>query len=181
MARREIFFRPDRHKYITRKKTKSKCVFCDAAKRGVSVKSLAVYVDDSAIVVLNKYPYNAGHVLVLPRRHVSDWKDFSDQEYARYTWLMRETSRILQECFEPHGINIGLNLGRAAGAGLPDHLHMHFVPRWHGDTNFMPILSGTKVISQSLGQTFKVLAPAFRRLVPPQDAVGKSKRRRRSL
>ncbi|MGZ4114927.1 MAG: HIT family protein [Actinomycetota bacterium] len=137
------------------------CVFC------------ALLVDDAeehrvlerrelAFVTLAKYPYNPGHLLVLPTRHVGDLEDIKPDEAAEVSELLQRSVAALRETAEPHGFNIGLNLGRAAGAGIPEHLHWHVVPRWNGDTNFMPVIGETRVLPELLEQTYEKLAPRFR-------------------
>jgi ATP adenylyltransferase len=113
-------------------------------------------------VTLAKYPYNPGHLLVLPTRHVGDLEEVEPDEAAEVFELLRRSTAALSETLEPHGFNIGLNLGRAAGAGIPEHLHWHVVPRWSGDTNFMPVIGETRVLPELLEQTYERLAPRFR-------------------
>lgn len=135
---RDILVRPDRLKYV-RKLVKPKgCVFCVAAKAKPSIKTLAVWQTSLSMVVLNKYPYNGGHVLVIPRRHVGDLTALSEEEYLDLMKLVRVTVRVLQKVYDCEGLNIGLNHGAAAGAGIPEHLHFHVIPRWAGDVNFFP-------------------------------------------
>jgi ATP adenylyltransferase len=112
-------------------------------------------------VALAKYPYAPGHLLVLPTRHVADIEELTDDEHAAIAGLVRTSVQVLREASEPHGFNIGLNLGRAAGAGIPDHLHWHVVPRWGGDTNFMPVIGQTRVMPELLDETFAKLRPLF--------------------
>ena len=108
-------------------------------------------------MVLNKFPYNPGHLLIVPRRHVGDVVDLTVDENIELQTLLQRAVRALRETSEPHGFNVGLNLGKVAGAGLPGHLHWHIVPRWNGDTNFMPALAGIKVIPQSLDALWELL------------------------
>ena len=161
MSRLTTWFRPGRFKYITRDKKASGCVFCEGLKKGVCFEALLLYVDAFSLVFLNKYPYNSGHILVLPRRHESDLLKLSQEEHQGLQESVRKSVRILQETLKPEALNIGLNLGRHAGAGLPDHLHYHIVPRWLGDTNFLPVIAETKVISMSLQQIYTHLHPHF--------------------
>jgi ATP adenylyltransferase len=117
--------------------------------------------DDLAFVTLAKYPYNPGHLLILPVRHVGDVEDLSEAEQASIDRLLRRSLRALRGVAEPQGFNIGLNLGDAAGAGIPEHLHWHVVPRWRGDTNFMPVVGETRVLPELLQQTYLKLRPRF--------------------
>ena len=110
--------------------------------------------------VLNLYPYGNGHCLIVPNRHVADISKMPQEEYVQMMEILRETKDLLQEVFKPHGFNVGMNLGRIAGAGIPGHVHIHIVPRWKGDHNFMPVTAGTKVISQSLSVIYKKLDDA---------------------
>ena len=108
-------------------------------------------------------PYNPGHLLVLPTRHVGELEDLTSDEHAAIATLLTRSVRALREASEPHGFNIGLNLGHVAGAGIPEHLHWHVVPRWGGDTNFMPVIGQTRVLPQLLAESYEALAPFFDR------------------
>ena len=134
------------------------CIFCDAlAGAGDNVLHRA----DKTFVVLNAYPYNTGHVMVAPLRHVGELRDLDTEERDE---LMATTSRavdVIAEAMKPHGFNVGMNLGSVAGAGVPGHLHVHVVPRWGGDTNFMPVVGKTKVLPEMLSDTRKKLAGRF--------------------
>jgi ATP adenylyltransferase len=113
-------------------------------------RDLLLYRDEHSFIVLNRYPYNAGHLLVLPVREVGDFEDLTEVErYALLSSMMR-AQRILKQAMQPQGFNIGFNIGAAAGAGIASHLHAHVVPRWDGDTNFMPVIGGTKVLPEAL-------------------------------
>ncbi|MCM2282049.1 MAG: HIT domain-containing protein [Bdellovibrionaceae bacterium] len=162
--RRSVLARPDRAKYVRGEVRPSGCVFCLAANQGPKFESLCLYRGKTAMVVLNKYPYNNGHILVLPLRHTGDLTDLTKEEHTEIHDLLREVVRILRQVYEPAGFNVGLNLGAAAGAGIPDHLHYHVVPRWRGDTNFFPLLAGTKVVVETLEQTYERLLPSFQSL-----------------
>ena len=155
---------PWRETYITKILTKQKsCVFCRilASHRD---KSHWIFIrEPHAYAVLNLYPYSNGHCLVVPNRHVPDISKLSRQEYLALMELLVETKDILQSVLKPHGFNLGLNLGRVAGAGIPGHVHFHIVPRWKGDHNFMPVTAGTKVISQSLSVIYKKLDDAYKK------------------
>jgi ATP adenylyltransferase len=136
------------------------CVFCALQHDGEEHRILERR--DLAFTTLAKYPYNPGHLLVLPTRHVGDIEEVKPDEAAEMIELMRRGVRVLREASEPQGFNIGLNLGRVAGAGIPDHLHWHVVPRWGGDTNFMPVVGETRVLPELLEETYEKLAPRFR-------------------
>jgi ATP adenylyltransferase len=155
---RDILYRPDRLKYV-RKLIKPKgCVFCTAANAKVGISHLVVKRTQYSMVVLNKFPYNPGHVLVMPIRHCGELLKLSLSEYNDLQGLIRETYAALTEAFDPSGINLGLNHGSAAGAGIPEHLHYHIIPRWKGDLNFFPLIAETKVIPTTLESTYDRLS-----------------------
>jgi ATP adenylyltransferase len=135
------------------------CVLCRIRDGEESERVLAR--TQLGYVVLNKYPYNPGHVMVVPNRHIGDLEGFDDEESLELHRLLRRSVKALREEMEPHGFNIGANIGRIAGAGLPDHLHWHVVPRWSGDTNFMPVIGQTRVMPELLAETARRLAPRF--------------------
>jgi len=122
---------------------------------------LVVYRQEKCIVMLNKFPYNGGHLLVAPLRHVAEIEELSDDELLDMMKTVKLSTKIINKISNPHGYNIGINQGRVAGAGLPGHVHIHIVPRWNGDTSFMSIISDTKVVSQSLEESQIVLSKAF--------------------
>lgn len=154
---RKVMARPHRAKYVRSTNKSSHCVFCEASGRGVSRDSLVLYQDDHAIVMLNKYPYNSGHLLVLPKRHCGDLLDLSENEYSEVQRQLRRAVEAVVKCYECAGYNLGLNQGRAAGAGIPEHLHWHIIPRWAGDTNFFPLIAESKVTIETLEQTYQRL------------------------
>jgi ATP adenylyltransferase len=142
------------------------CFLCRAAAKydadsSADRKLMVVSRSESAVVVLNRYPYNNGHLLVAPLRHVGDLKDLSCEENAACMELLAKSTVVYRERLNAEGFNIGLNLGKVAGAGLPGHLHWHLVPRWAGDNNFMPVLAGVKVIPQSLDALWEMLRGAL--------------------
>ena len=147
--------------YITQE-PRPGCLFCRAiADPNDPDSELVVWRPDGAIVMLNKFPYNPGHVMVAPAAHKGDLADLDDAESASLMRAMRRTIHVLRETLKPEGFNVGANLGRVAGAGIPDHVHFHVVPRWNGDTNFMPVLSEVKVVNEHLQQTAEKLRQAF--------------------
>ncbi len=159
---RDILFRPDRYKYVRKLIHPEGCVFCQAAENGVGFESLCVHRSKHSIVVLNKFPYNSGHVLVIPRKHVADLGDLKAEEAADLHELVVLTTKALRQVYEPGGLNVGLNLGAVAGAGIPDHLHYHVIPRWAGDLNFFPLVAETKTVIESLEMSFERLIAYFK-------------------
>jgi len=149
------------------------CIFCDLPAEGAerARENLILACGDRAFVIMNRYPYNNGHVMVVPRRHVSDPSLLPGPDYWVVAELVRQAAAALGQAVAPHGINIGMNLGRTAGAGIHEHCHFHLVPRWDGDTNFMPIVAGAKVISEGLLQTYDRLLPHVRELVAAIEAT----------
>ena len=142
---------PWRVKYITKiVKAPKGCVFCNIYKQKADKKNFVVARSKHAYSVLNIYPYNNGHMLIVPNRHVSDLSQLKREERDDLMDLLEATKALLDKTMKPHGYNVGINLGKAAGAGFPEHIHIHLVPRWTGDVNFMPVTGNTKVISQSL-------------------------------
>lgn len=159
---RDVLVRPDRLQYLRRTKPAAVCVFCESLKPGNEQSELCVFSGPHSMVVLNKYPYNTGHCLVLPRRHVGDLNELTDEEIKEVSVLQARTVEVLKKSYEPQGFNLGLNHGKVAGAGIPDHLHWHIIPRWAGDTNFFPLIAETKVVPESLSDTVKRLKPLFK-------------------
>jgi len=138
------------------------CLFCRVlADPSDPDAELVVWRPEDAIVILNKFPYNPGHVMVAPAAHKGDLADLNDAESASLMRALRRTITVVRQALTPEGFNVGTNIGRAAGAGIPDHVHLHVVPRWNGDTNFMPVLSEVKVINEHLQQTAEKLRQAF--------------------
>ena len=137
------------------------CVFCALVDGRASAEERVLARDELAFATLAKYPYNPGHVLVLPTRHTGDLEELSPAENAAIIALIQRRVRALREVSAPHAFNVGLNLGREAGAGIPGHLHWHVVPRWSGDTNFMPVIAGVGVLPQALAETAAQLRAAL--------------------
>jgi ATP adenylyltransferase len=145
---------PWRLEYITQADDQSGCVFCDEAARTIDpADSLLISAGDAAIVLLNKYPYSSGHLMAAPRRHVGELAGLTDDEVLEINRLAVAGIDALTRVYRPDGFNLGWNLGRVAGAGIADHVHLHVVPRWSGDTNFMPVLADVKVIPEHLLET----------------------------
>jgi len=153
---------PWRLEYITQAGEQTGCVFCDEAAGTLGeVVSLLVRADDSTIALLNKYPYSSGHLMIAPRRHVGQLAELRDDEVLEINRLAVAGIAALTEVYRPEGFNLGWNLGHAAGAGIADHIHLHVVPRWSGDTNFMPVLADVKVIPEHLLETRDRLRKAW--------------------
>jgi len=137
------------------------CIFCEKPKEQRDRENLIVARFERCFVILNAFPYNNGHLMVVPYRHVPSLLNLTDEELAELMKVTQISERVLRQALNPHGFNIGLNLGRCAGAGIEEHLHVHIVPRWHGDTNFMPVIADTKVLPELLSQTYEKLQPLF--------------------
>lgn len=146
-------------KYIQGLSETSECFICHNVKNpGDDVNNLVLWRTPRCIVILNRFPYNNGHLLIAPLRHIGGFEEATDEELLELTKLVRESQKALSLAIKPHGFNVGMNFGRYAGAGLPDHLHIHIVPRWDGDTNYMKVCSDTAVISQSLTELLEQLS-----------------------
>ena len=143
-------------KYIVGPERFEGCVFCKAPEMDDKA-GLIVYRGRLAYVILNKYPYNSGHIMVVPYRHVASIEDLTLAELAEMSLLVKAGLRALREIYKPHGFNIGVNIGEAAGAGIVGHVHIHILPRWCGDTNFTVMFSATKVVPEELNATYEKL------------------------
>ncbi len=155
---------PWRIKYIQELSQPSECFICDYIKTPEDdEENLVLWRTEKSVVTFNRFPYNNGHLLIAPLRHIPDLNEATDNEMLDMIKLVRETQKALTEAINPHGFNVGLNFGRCAGAGLPGHMHIHVVPRWDGDTNFMSVCSETKVISQSLTELYALLTDISRK------------------
>ena len=152
--KRNVLYRPHRMKYVRRIDAPRGCVFCAAHSQKQGFDSLCVYKSEYSMIILNKYPYNSGHLLVLPISHQGDLLKLSDIEFADLNQTLKKALAAIQKIYTPNGVNIGLNLGAAAGAGIPEHVHYHLIPRWAGDLNFFPIIAETKVVVETLEQTY---------------------------
>jgi ATP adenylyltransferase len=137
------------------------CIFCDLPAEGDDVRTMILARGELAFVIVNSYPYNPGHLMVAPFRHVGAFTSLEADELADVDALVARSIRALEQEMEPHGYNLGMNLGRVAGAGIPDHVHWHLVPRWNGDTNFMPVVGETRVLPELLEETYARLRPRF--------------------
>jgi ATP adenylyltransferase len=158
-----LLWAPWRLEYILSAKTPG-CIFCDyPAETGPENdrKNLIVHRSPRSFTILNRYPYNSGHVMVIPLHHVDTLEALSSEEFADLHEELRLAARIVREVYRPEGLNLGMNLGRIAGAGIDEHLHYHVVPRWGGDTNFMPVLADTRVMVEHLDGAWQKLRAGF--------------------
>lgn len=137
------------------------CIFCDLPGRGDDEATMILLRTDHAFAILNKYPYNPGHLMIAPLRHVGDIAELKDDELEETAGLLRRSVQVIRDVWQPSGFNLGMNLGQIAGAGIPDHVHWHVVPRWSGDTNFMPVIGNTKVLPELLEDTYSKLRSSF--------------------
>ena len=158
---KKILWAPWRMEYIENCDKPEGCVFCDLPKQDNDKKNLIVFRGNTSFVIMNRYPYNNGHLMVVPYRHTCDLSSISDEEKIEIFNLLTLSKQVLTNVMNPHGFNVGMNLGRVSGAGIDDHLHFHIVPRWNGDTNFMPILGHAKVVSEGLEETWVKLNQSF--------------------
>ena len=156
---------PWRSKYIESFKDEQsdgECIFCQAVEKEISdFNNLVVHKAKNIFVMLNLYPYNNGHMMIVPKRHIGKLQDITSEESKELMEQIILAENVLNEVYKPQGFNVGANLGRAGGAGIKDHIHFHIVPRWNGDTNFMPVIGEVKVISQDLAELKRKLIDAY--------------------
>jgi ATP adenylyltransferase len=139
------------------------CIFCAAVEKDIlDMNNLVVHKSETTFVIMNLYPYNNGHLIIVPKRHIGSIEQITTQESHELMDEIILAEKVLQKIYTPHGFNIGANLGRAGGAGIEEHIHFHIVPRWNGDTNFMPAIGEVKVISQDLAETKKRLLTGYK-------------------
>jgi ATP adenylyltransferase len=162
-ARFQRLWAPWRMAYILSEKDdrREKCVFCIKLAQDCDAENYVVWRGEHCAIMLNLYPYNNGHLMVIPSAHVPSLEDLSDQIQAEMMLTVSKCLRLLRRSMQPHGFNVGVNIGRAAGAGIASHVHIHVVPRWEGDTNFMPLLAETRVIPEWLDDTYASLRAAL--------------------
>ena len=148
-------------KYIEEEKNKQGCVFCEALSQPDGPNNLIVHRGQHAFVILNRYPYTSGHLMVLPFSHSPDLSDLDADAYPEMMEIMNKGTLVLRDIYQPQGFNLGANIGEAAGAGIEGHVHLHIVPRWSGDTNFMSSLGHTRVLPEELEETYKKVSAAW--------------------
>lgn len=152
---------PWRMTYITSPKNENSCVFCDAQTQPDCPENLIVFRGESAFVILNRYPYTNGHLMVLPNAHTAALDSLPAETRAEIMELTSKATTVLTQIYQPEGFNVGINIGDAAGAGIAPHIHVHIVPRWSGDTNFMSAVGGTRVIPEDLEVTWHLVRDAW--------------------
>ncbi len=157
----EQIWAPWRIEYILQAE-KGICILCEKPKDDNDKSNLILYRGKSNFIILNAFPYNPGHLLVAPYRHVGQLEDLTDEESKEHLDIVKLSIKLLTKVIKPTGFNIGMNLGKVAGAGIEDHLHTHIVPRWQGDTNFMAVVSNTRVLPEALAATYSKLKDGMR-------------------
>lgn len=157
----EVLWAPWRMEYVLSGDKGSQCIFCPGNDRTKDEERLVLYVGPYTLVMMNRFPYNNGHLLVTPVRHVPDLEHLSDEETLDLLLMVRRSIGVLRRVMRPEGLNVGLNLGRVAGAGMAEHLHFHIVPRWNADTNFMTVCGEVRVIPEHIRETYRKLRPQF--------------------
>jgi len=156
----EHIWAPWRMEYIQMEKREG-CVLCEIPKQDNDTANHVLYRGENNFIVLNTYPYNPGHLMIVPYHHVDSLEGLTDDELHEHIDTVRRSISVLREVFNPAGFNLGMNLGKVAGAGIDEHVHTHIVPRWQGDTNCMPVISDTRVIPQALAETYHKLEGKF--------------------
>ncbi|HUH66478.1 MAG TPA: HIT domain-containing protein [Syntrophales bacterium] len=158
----EKIYAPWRMEFIRSEKPDG-CIFC---RESLRKDDLVLFEGKTAFVMANRYPYISGHLMIIPYRHVNQLEDLTDEEKLEIFNLQDMSIRVLKKAMNPEGFNIGMNLGKAAGAGIDDHIHVHIVPRWHGDANFMSVVGEVRVIPEDIHKTCEMLLPHFRKYHP---------------
>lgn len=157
----DYLWTPWRYAYVTSGERSSGCVFCDAAKTGDDEKARIVYRGDYCFIILNTYPYTPGHVMVVPYAHLDELRKLPTEAAHEMIELSQRTETVLRELYHPDGVNLGMNIGKAAGAGIAGHIHMHVLPRWVADANFLSVVGETRVLPETLEETWKRMRRAL--------------------
>jgi len=158
----DYLWTPWRYRYVTETGEKDRCIFCAAAQASDDKEALVVYRARRNFVILNRYPYTIGHLMVVPYEHVPDLERLAEETLTELILLARDCEKHLSALYHPDGLNLGMNIGRSAGAGVADHFHLHALPRWTGDANFMSVVSETRVLPEDLATTWERMNAAFR-------------------
>jgi ATP adenylyltransferase len=155
-------------KYVQNHRSDAACVFCEAAAQDDSEKNLIVYRGQQVFAILNRFPYTSGHLMVVPFEHQASLDALTAETRAEMMEVVNQAILVLRELYHPHGFNVGMNIGEPAGAGIAGHVHMHVVPRWTGDTNFMSTVSGTRVLPEALEETYPRVKEVWRKIITIQ-------------
>jgi ATP adenylyltransferase len=137
------------------------CILCDKPEENNDTLTYILYRGNKNFIIMNSYPYNPGHLMVAPYRHIGSLEKLTDEEIREHFQMINRSIEVLREVFNPAGFNIGLNIGKVAGAGIDEHIHTHIVPRWQGDTNFMPVISEVRVVPEAMAETYEKLRSRF--------------------
>jgi len=159
----EYISAPWRKEYIEKIYKMNECIFCRSLKAKNDKESYILYRGNYNFILLNKYPYNPGHLMIAPHKHLSSFERAKKEYTDEMGDLLKLSLRVLKKNYSPHGFNTGMNLGNSAGAGVADHYHLHVIPRWIGDSNFMPLIGNTKVTIEDLNMTYERLLPLFQK------------------
>jgi ATP adenylyltransferase len=157
----DYLWSPWRYRYVTKQEPESGCIFCRKVGENRDEENFIVYRGLNNFVLLNLYPYTSGHLMIAPYGHIAALALADDATWSEMTALTRKAERAIQSAYKPDGINLGMNLGESAGAGIADHIHMHVLPRWHADSNFMSVIAETRVLPETLADTYRKLKPLF--------------------
>ncbi len=151
---------PWRMEYIQMKKPKG-CILCENPRQDNDAVNHILYRGDKNFVIMNSYPYNPGHLMIVPYRHIASLEELTDEELHEHFDIVSRSIKVLRQVLSPGGFNLGINIGKVAGAGIEDHVHTHIVPRWQGDTNFMPVIADARVVPEALAETYQKLKGRF--------------------
>ena len=158
----DYLWTPWRYAYVSAAEKTTVCVFCDGVKAGDDAKTLIVYRGRQCFIILNAYPYTPGHVMVVPYAHLDELRKLPPEAAGEMMVLSQRMETVLRELYRPDGINLGMNIGKAAGAGIAGHIHMHILPRWIADANFMSVVGETRVLPETLEETWKRMRTALK-------------------
>jgi ATP adenylyltransferase len=156
----EHLWAPWRIRYIQVEKPEG-CILCDKPVEDKDTQNYLLYRGQNNFIMLNSFPYNTGHLMVAPYRHVASLEELTDAELHEHFEIVQRSIKIIRQVYKPDGFNVGINMGKVAGAGIDDHMHTHIVPRWQGDTNFMPVMADIKIVNEALAETYQRLKEKF--------------------
>ena len=151
---------PWRIEYIRMEKPEG-CILCEKPRQDTDAANYILYRGNKNFVIMNSYPYNPGHLMIVPYRHIANPEELTDEELHEHSDIVSRSIKVLRQVFSPGGFNLGINIGKVAGAGIEDHVHTHIVPRWQGDNNFMPVISDFRVVPEALAETYEKLKREF--------------------